>query len=176
MPVELIDSRYYSDAQNWIKKAFVAYLHDLAPYDARCRHLAKWVQTQADPLKDWFIHQDMHIYIFGHDGAWVGFAFVSQAPYRGVTPGVDYRVGEFYVSPEYRRQGFGRQAAEALFDRFPGLWEVTELPGNERALRFWREVISSYARGQFEEHLADGRPRQVFRSGKGQEANAGLCT
>jgi predicted acetyltransferase len=172
MPIQLINSRKSPDHQDWIRKAFVAYLGDLSPYDASCRHLAKWIQTAADPLMDWFTHQDMHIFVFGHDGgARVGFAFVSQSPYRGVTPGVDFRVGEFYIVPEHRRCGLGRLAAQALFNRFPGTWEVTQLSGNESALSFWREVIGVYTKGRYEESLVDGRPRQVFQS-KGREGRS----
>ena len=49
--------------------------------------------------------------------------------------------------------GVGRRAAVAAFDRFPGRWQVMQVPENTGAVLFWRRVIDTRAKGAFEERL-----------------------
>lgn len=81
-------------------------------------------------------------------------------------------VAEFFVLGMWRRRGVGRAAATALFDRFPGRWEVRELRANLPAQRFWRSVIDGYAAGAYHEidlqNAAWDGPVQVFTA---NEAN-----
>lgn len=79
-----------------------------------------------------------------------GFVFRATRSRLG-HPGPTSNVAEFYVVPEHRRREIGRRAAGALFDRFPGRWEVAQLRGNIPAQYFWRRVISDYTGGDFEE-------------------------
>ena len=54
-------------------------------------------------------------------------------------------VAEFFVVRGARRRGVGQRAARALFELFPGTWEVRVLRANERALAFWRSAVGSCA-------------------------------
>ncbi len=74
------------------------------------------------------------------DGDLAGFALVD----RRVGPAVDFAMGEFFVLRQFRRQGVGRQAAHAVFDRLPGSWEVSQILENHPAIAFWRQVIGRY--------------------------------
>lgn len=89
-----------------------------------------------------------------HGSDVAGFAFRSSHSRLGHS-GPTSNVAEFYVVPEHRRQDVGRHAACALFDRFPGRWEVAQLRQNIPAQRFWRRVIRDYTGGAFEEHDED---------------------
>lgn len=62
-------------------------------------------------------------------------------------------IAEFYILPCYRLQGFGRQFAFALFDRFPGPWQVRQIPTAKQATAFWRATISEYTHGDYQEDL-----------------------
>ncbi len=77
-------------------------------------------------------------------------------------------MSEFFVMRKYRRQRVGEGAARALFDRFPGRWEVSEVPENPGAQAFWRKVIAEYTGGCYEEQVLDDErwegPVQVFES------------
>jgi predicted acetyltransferase len=77
-------------------------------------------------------------------------------------------VSEFFVMRGYRRRGVGSMAAKRLFDLFPGDWQVRQESANTGAQRFWREAISQYTGGDFEDLvLDDGRwrgPAQRFHS------------
>ncbi|MCH5285925.1 MAG: GNAT family N-acetyltransferase [Christensenellaceae bacterium] len=72
----------------------------------------------------------------------LGFVMVKT---REGYPG--YMIAEFMVIPKYRRNGIGRRAATACFDRFRGEWEVSPAFGSETAYQFWKGVIDSYTDG-----------------------------
>jgi predicted acetyltransferase len=58
-----------------------------------------------------------------------------------VREGAPHSIAEFLILPEYPRTGAGTVAARTIFARFPGEWEVREIPGNEAAVAFWRRAI-----------------------------------
>ncbi len=90
-----------------------------------------------------------HHFVIRVDGRLAGFALVGdRAHFAG--DGVR-EIGEFFVLRRYRRRGLGAGAAEALFARFPGRWEVAELSWNVAARRFWRRVITRCAAGRIVE-------------------------
>jgi predicted acetyltransferase len=74
-----------------------------------------------------------------------GFAFVS-----GVTSPVRL-LCEFFVVRGLRRHGIGRAAADELFARHPGTWEIAFQENNVAAARFWRRVASEAAGGDVHE-------------------------
>ena len=58
-------------------------------------------------------------------------------------------IGEFYVTPAYRKMGVGRKMAFSIFDQHPGLWQVRQIQNAELAKIFWRNVISDYTNGGY---------------------------
>lgn len=73
--------------------------------------------------------------------------------------GTDQRsIAEFLIMPQYRRQGAGLVAARQIFDRFGGDWSVHQVPGNDRAVSFWRRAIPV----PFTETVNDGGTTQRF--------------
>jgi predicted acetyltransferase len=58
---------------------------------------------------------------------------------------------DFFVMRRFRRQGLGRAAATALFDRFPGPWEIASCAHHVPAHVFWRSVIDRYTAGRYAE-------------------------
>ncbi|MEK7477034.1 MAG: GNAT family N-acetyltransferase [Candidatus Coatesbacteria bacterium] len=101
------------------------------------------------------------------DGKVAGFVLVKT--HEMVTcRGEGYEIAEFFVARPFRRHGVGMKAAPQAFDRFRGLWEVSQTEHNRVARRFWRGVIRRYTKGRFRETFvrADGqvRPVQAFRN------------
>ncbi len=91
-----------------------------------------------------------------------GFAIVDE---RSPLPGGGDRhyVAEFFVMRGQRRRGLGEAVARAIFDRFPGGWQVLQMPQNTAAQGFWRRVIGAYTGGRFSERtIADGDIVQEF--------------
>lgn len=77
------------------------------------------------------------------NGAPAGFGLVAE---RGAG---HFDMGEFFVGHQHRRSGVGRRFATALFDKFPGQWEVREMLSNVGAQAFWRRIIADYTGGAF---------------------------
>ncbi|MBS1721798.1 MAG: hypothetical protein JSS66_02195 [Armatimonadetes bacterium] len=50
-------------------------------------------------------------------------------------------IQDFFVLRCYRRIGLGEDAANMLFDTYPGAWEVTVHNENEVGVTFWRSVV-----------------------------------
>ena len=99
--------------------------------------------------KRFWARRGKHHFVIRVDGRLAGFALVNdRAQFAG--DGVR-EIGEFFVLRRYRRRGLGTCAAEALFARFPGRWEVAELVWNTPARRFWRRVITRCASGEIVE-------------------------
>jgi predicted acetyltransferase len=90
--------------------------------------LLRLVEAKGDP--------DRAGYLFRLGGSPAGFAFV-----RGLT-GEERLMSEFFVVRGARREGVGRAAAEALFARHPGRWEIPFQDHNRAAAGFWREVAT----------------------------------
>jgi GNAT superfamily N-acetyltransferase len=91
-----------------------------------------------------------HVFWGVEGGKRVGFAVAALNRHwanRGRTQAV---VGEFFIYPEYRREGRGRRLAEALLTwmREQGAGEIqSSVPaGNVRGVRFWEAVGFQIAR------------------------------
>lgn len=84
------------------------------------------------------------------DGQWAGFALVRR--------GEPHDMAEFFIMRNYRRGGIGRTAAVNLISRFPGRWQIRQVPANQQAMEFWRRVIPA----EFDESFIDGFVTQQF--------------
>ena len=107
-------------------------------------------------------------FLFRVDGRLAGFALVRRDAGSAAAPH-DLDMSEFFVLRRYRRAGIGRQAAQALFARLPGRWQVRQTAENVAAQVFWRRVIAEYTGGRFSESVWDDDgergPLQTFVSG-----------
>lgn len=162
MKLEIKDLKGSPQEIEWVKNIYPMYLHDLSEFGEELYKLNQHGQWEPDYLPSWLSDPNAHPLILRWKGQPVGFAFVAQAPFGSISSNIDYRMSEFFILRRYRRKYIGKQAAFAIFDRFPGRWEVTELPGNSPALFFWRDVISEYTGGQFDQTTMNGGPRQSF--------------
>ena len=169
--IEIADARRSAADREWVENVYPFYLHDLSEFDDDYYRLDERGFWEPDHVPDWLgagPHQ--HALLIRADGQRAGFAFVGEAPFEHMTAGFDFRLCEFFVLRALRGRGIGRAAGRAVFDRFPGRWEVEEMRRNEPSVRFWRRVIGEYTSGAFEEAPRAGFPRQVFDSRVGPGA------
>lgn len=95
------------------------------------------------PLPDvWWTDPAHAAYFLKWDGALAGFALVR----RGSRVSKDTTVmdmAEFFVIRGLRRRSVGMHAAQAIFAKYPGRWEIRVRRSNPAALGFWMRVAES---------------------------------
>jgi aminoglycoside 6'-N-acetyltransferase I len=160
--LELRDARGSAADREWLTRVYPFYLHDLSEFDDGYYRLDEGGRWTPDHLPDWLDDATDHPLILIESGERVGAALINQAPSPHMSPGVGFRMAEFFVLRAHRGRGIGRRAVFALFDRFPGVWEISELPRNAPAIRFWRRVIGAYTNGRFRETRDAAAVRQVL--------------
>ncbi|MEU4555875.1 GNAT family N-acetyltransferase [Micromonospora violae] len=87
-------------------------------------------------LRTYLQDPDSAGYIICRDTRPVGFAFVSNLNIQPL------RIAEFFVVRAVRRSGVGRLAAQQLFAKHRGHWEVPFQEENPGAARFWRRLAA----------------------------------
>jgi predicted acetyltransferase len=106
-------------------------------------------------LKPYWSEPNLHAYFIVHDSELAGFALVETGL------GTDHHIiREFFIMRKFYRRGFGRAAAEELFDLFPGKWSITQVEKNVPARAFWRKTIHEYTGGNYIERF-DERNRSI---------------
>jgi predicted acetyltransferase len=90
-------------------------------------------------------------------GRIVGFALATRGSPATSDP-TDFDVAEFFVLRRHRRSGIGREAAFALWRRFPGRWVVRVSQGNQAGLPFWLDVVGEFTGGAFEQRTRRAEP------------------
>jgi predicted acetyltransferase len=163
--VSIRDAQNSAHDRTWIQAHYPEYLDDLSELSMNTGLFPAFGEQQAELMGRWFADDSSHPLIILKDDRPTGFALVSRPP-RHQRDQIDFRMAEFFVTPKARRLGVGRDAAQLIFNRFAGTWEVTEFLYNKPAVAFWRSIVSEYTGGKFRETRVHGEVRQVFSSGK----------
>jgi predicted acetyltransferase len=164
VPVSIRDAQNSPQDRLWIERQYPEYLNDLSDLSMNTGMFPAY-ERQAELLARWFADDSAHPLLILQDDRPVGFALVSRPP-RNQRDQVDFCMAEFFVSSPSRRLGVGRDAAQLIFSRFSGTWQVTEFLYNKPAVAFWRATVAAYTQGHFRETLVHGEVRQVFKSVK----------
>jgi predicted acetyltransferase len=166
VPVSIRDAKNSAADRTWIRTQYPEYLEDLSQLSANTGIFpasGEFGEREPELMARWFADDSSHPLIILKDGKPAGFALVTR-PLRNQRTIIDYRMADFFVSLKARRLGIGRDAARLIFNRFAGMWEVTEFLFNKAAVAFWRVTINDYTQGKFNESVADSEVKQVFRS------------
>jgi predicted acetyltransferase len=90
------------------------------------------------------------------DSKIVGFALLNKLTHTNRA--VDRNMAEFFVLRTPRRSGAGTAAAQAIFSRYPGMWEAAIARRNVAALAFWRRAIGEHPLSQHIEEVDVSTP------------------
>jgi len=139
------------------------YLYDFSEFD--CADV-DGQGRYSEYLDLYWTKPERHPFLIWVNGWLAGFVLVHQTTEQD--GGSYYEIDEFFVLRKYRRQGVGRLAARAAFDRFPGRWKVAQEKANIPAQEFWRKIIAEYTNGVYEENTPSNQdwlgPVQTFTS------------
>ena len=149
-----------AEAQNNEKSLFAGmmqtYLRDLSVHTGQ--RAAGNGRYQYPALDAYWQSEDRHALLIRNGKNVIGFALVREVP-GGTT------MSEFFIKPEFRRQGHGRIAAHEIFRMYPGKWAVRQQMTNADGQTFWRAVIKRVDKNYSEriETGKDGRSGTVQR-------------
>jgi len=163
--------------RGWIQSVYRDYLLDLAPAATGLYPMLPDIaQREPDQWTSFFADSAARALTLCYDEQPVGFAKISVhaapagSPARRASPAAatagagDYSMAEFFVARSWRRRGIGAQAVRLILDRFEGQWLITEHLRNEAAVKFWRQVVSRYTDGRYQERIVNGEVQQRFES------------
>jgi predicted acetyltransferase len=77
-----------------------------------------------------------------------GFVLINK---KGSSDDIDWYLAEFYIIAKFQHKGFGRLLAFQLFKMFSGNWEISQMPTNLPAIKFWRSVLDHFTKGNYTE-------------------------
>lgn len=121
------------------------YTHDFSEFWAGTSRgdLDRDGKFAAYPLDEYWVRPNWSALLIWHQAALAGFALINDLTHSGMA--AHRNVGEFFILRKHRGQGVGRMAAQALFSRRPGQWEVAVARNNRAAYEFWRRIIAGAA-------------------------------
>jgi predicted acetyltransferase len=91
------------------------------------------------PVHPYVERANWRAYLFKTGGVLAGCALVNDETHS--TLHAEHSIAEFFVVRKHRGQGLGCLAAQRLFEKGRGSWEVAVARKNTRALKFWRGAI-----------------------------------
>jgi predicted acetyltransferase len=84
-----------------------------------------------------------HPFLIKVSGNLAGFALVHQGSQISGAENV-WDMAEFFIVRGRRRLGIGMKAAQAVWKRFPGKWEIRVRDRNRGAKEFWTGTITAF--------------------------------
>ena len=140
-----------------LQRLFELYLYDFSELEHADVDEEGWfVPSARDWLARYWSEPGKHALLLRVEGRPAGLALVDESsPLAG--SGDRRFLGAFFVARAYRRRGYGAAAARAIFDRFPGRWQVLQIRANTGAQAFWRRAIAEYTGGRYAERWVSER-------------------
>lgn len=140
-----------------LQRLFELYLYDFSELEHADVDEEGWFVPSARPwLARYWTEPGKHALLLRVGGKPAGFALVDESS-PIADSGHRRFLGAFFVARAYRRRGHGRAVARAVFDRFPGPWQVLQVRANTVAQGFWRRVIGEYSDGAYVERWVSDR-------------------
>jgi len=138
----------YSVIQNMAR----FYVYDISRF---CGFTPGW-ECPADGLfecfdfKKYFEEPTRWPYLIKVGDELAGFVLVNRV---GTLITTDWNIAEFFVLAKFQGKNVARQVAIEIWNKFAGNWEVSVIPKNIPALKFWRKIISSYTNHNYTEEI-----------------------
>ena len=141
------------------------YAYDISQYFG---HLPGW-EMEDDGLygvgidyKRYWKAENSFPFLIRYKDELAGFAIIDKEVNDA---SCEFNMAQFFVLRTYKGKGIGKFIAYQCFDKFPGVWQVMVMPGNDGAYKFWSSVIKEYTKDNFREEIIpykDNEKRILF--------------
>ncbi|MBM4222518.1 MAG: GNAT family N-acetyltransferase [Gammaproteobacteria bacterium] len=101
-------------------------------------------------FKNYFEESSRKVYLVKVHDEIAGFVLLNQAT---EDPDADWNVGEFFIIAKFQGRGVASHVAKEIWRMHPGKWEVSVIPYNKSALKFWEKVISEVVCHSFKKEI-----------------------
>lgn len=138
-----------------LEKLMQLYLHELSEYfpaDYRgntCEYLYD-LSTYFNNNKSYFIQVEDKI---------IGFILLDiNEDY--------YEISEIFIVNNFKKNHYGEQAANEIFNMYPGNWKIKAVPNSPNAEMFWDKVIKRYTNNNYKKEKTGkyNRPEYYFNN------------
>ena len=109
-------------------------------------------------LKPYFEEDTRRAHLVRVNNELAGFVLLNHMVFDNHS---NWNMGEFFILAKFQSKGVGSYVAHAIWDRYPGIWEVPVIPENQSALKFWHKAIGHYMQNQYQASTKLARPGQV---------------
>jgi predicted acetyltransferase len=131
------------------------YVYDLS---RECGHISSDWALPADGLyesfdfKCYFEDPSRKAYLVKIKDEITGFVLLNKETEDKTN---NWNMGEFFILAKFQSKGIGEQLTHIIWKKHPGTWEVSVIPDNQKALIFWKKVISNFTNGIFNETIKE---------------------
>lgn len=125
------------------------YVYDLSK---ECGHISsEWALPanglyESSDFKSYFEDNLCRAYLIKVDDEIAGFVLLNHATTDRKN---EWNMGEFFILGKFQGLGIGAQVAKKIWQLHLGNWEVSVIPENKSALKFWQNAIASYTNDNF---------------------------
>jgi predicted acetyltransferase/RimJ/RimL family protein N-acetyltransferase len=81
-----------------------------------------------------------------------GFVLLNKATEDSTN---NWNMGEFFIIAKFQGAGIATRVAKYVWNIHPGKWEVSVIPNNKSALKFWEKSISEFTYGAFNRKIKE---------------------
>lgn len=103
-------------------------------------------------FKNYFEEPSRKAYLIKVYDEIAGFFLLNQTTENSVNT---WNMGEFFIIAKFQGQGIANQVVKEIWNMHPGTWEVSVIPNNKSALKFWEIAISEFTGGIFNKQIKD---------------------
>ena len=103
-------------------------------------------------FKNYFIDPSRKAFLVKVYDEIAGFVLLNQVTENSTT---NWNMGEFFIVAKFQGGGIATRIAQEIWNMHPGTWEVSVIPNNESALKFWEKAISEFTCGAFNKQIKE---------------------
>jgi predicted acetyltransferase len=81
-----------------------------------------------------------------------GFVLLNQATEDSTN---NWNMGEFFIIAKFQGAGIATRVVKEIWNMHPGKWEVSVIPNNKSALKFWEKAISEFTGMAFNKQIKE---------------------